>query len=57
MRSGVVENIKSVDLKCNKVTWDKWLYSGDEIGKREIPFIEANKDNQLVMVVVITRKK
>jgi len=57
VRSGVVEGIKSFDLKCHKAAWDDWLYCGNEIGKGDIPFIEADTDNQLAIVAVVARRK
>jgi len=57
VRSGVVNDIKSFDLKCHKAAWDEWLYSGNETGKGDIPFIGADTDNQLAIVAVIARKK
>jgi len=57
VRSGVVENINSFDLKCHEIAWDDWLHCGNEIGKADIPFIEADTDNQLAIVAVVAQKK
>ena len=62
VRSEAVEDIKSFDLKCHKAAWDDWLYSGnlyegEEIAKGDIPFIEADTDNQLAIVAVVAKKK
>ena len=56
-RSGEVNVIKSFDLKCHNEAWNDWLYSGNEVGKGDISFIEADTDNQLAIVAVIARKK
>ena len=56
-RSSEVNVIKSFDLKCHNEAWNDWLYSGNEIGKGDIPFIEADTDNQLAIVSVIAKKK
>ena len=56
-RSSEVDVLKSLDLKCHNKAWDDWLYSGSEIGKGDIPFIEADTDNQLAIVAVIAKKK
>ena len=56
-RSGAVDVIKSFDLKCHKTAWDEWLYCGNEIGKGDIPFIEADTDSQLAIVAVVAIKK
>ena len=55
-RSGVVEIVKSYDLKCFKEAWNDWLYSGSEIGKGDISFIESDTDNQLSLVAVIAKR-
>ena len=57
VRTDAVEGIKSFDLKCHKAAWDEWLHSGNETGKGDIPFIEADTDNQLAIVAVVARKK
>ncbi|HOG02135.1 MAG: Cyclopropane-fatty-acyl-phospholipid synthase [Firmicutes bacterium ADurb.Bin248] len=57
LRSETVEDIKSFDLKCHKTAWDEWLYSGSKIGTGDIPFIEADTDNQLAVVAVVAKKK
>jgi cyclopropane fatty-acyl-phospholipid synthase-like methyltransferase len=57
LRSGVVEDIKSFDLKCHKIAWDEWLYSGNETGAGDIPFIKADTDNQLAIVAIVAKKR
>lgn len=52
-----VDIIKNFDLKCCKNAWNDWLYSGSEIGKGDISFIEADTLNQLAIVAVIAKKK
>ena len=56
-RSDEVEVIENFDLKCHKEAWNDWLYSGNEIGKGDIPFIESDTDNQLAIVAIIAQKK
>ena len=40
-RSHEVDVIKNFDLKCHSEAWNDWLYSGSEVGKGDILFIES----------------
>ena len=56
-RSGAVTVHKSFDLKCHREAWNDWLSVNRIESEEDIPFIQSDKDNRLVIVGVIAEKK